>query len=335
MKRILQAAAGLCLLAAPMLAAPMLATPAQAQAQTEIKFPFKVNIDTLRGKMVQTFGDELAKATNNKYKLTIYPGGQLYDGAKAAKAVLLGNVQMTNEPNSAFTGYTNKADLLELPFGFDNPDALHAYLDGNKSDLIRKDLEKAGFHVLAFFDEGPFVIATKSVLIKQPADFKGLVIRTSGHPVVVDGLKGMGASTVTLPLNEVYSGLQQGTITGVYTTFDAFVNEKMWEVAPKVMVFPSYGAYFWVANKAWWDAQPEADRKIMGDLAVKLAKQYDTDVWANLPEYEAAVKKGGGEVNDVAKNPAEVKAFQAAMKPTITKMRAKFGDAAVSAITGD
>jgi len=55
----------------------------------------------------------------------------------------------------------------------------------------------------------------------------------------------------------------------------------------------------------------------------------------SLPEYEAAVKKGGGEVNDVAKNPAEVKAFQAAMKPTITKMRAKFGDAAVSAITGD
>lgn len=332
MKRILLAAAGLCLLAVPMVATPILATP--AQAQTEIKFPLKVNIDTLRGVLTQDFANELAKATDNKYKVSIYPGGQLYDGTQAAKAVLLGNVQMTNEPNSAFTGYTNKANLLELPFGFDDEKALHAYLDGAKSDLIRKDLEKAGFHVLAFFDEGPFVIGTKSVLIKKPADFKGLVIRTSGHPVVVDGLKGMGASTVKLPLNEVYSGLQQGTITGVYTTFDAFVNEKMWEVAPKVLVFPSYGAYFWVANKKWWDAQPAADQKIMSDIAVKLAHKYNTDVWDNLKEYEAAVKKGGGEVNDPTKNPAEVKAFQAAMKPVYTKMRAKFGEAAVNAITG-
>jgi TRAP-type C4-dicarboxylate transport system substrate-binding protein len=51
-----------------------------ALAATEIKIPIKVNIDTLRGKYTQEFGDELAKATHNKYKTTIYPGGQLYDG---------------------------------------------------------------------------------------------------------------------------------------------------------------------------------------------------------------------------------------------------------------
>lgn len=328
MRRMFMAAVAVGLLAGLSAAAP------RAMAQTEIKFPIKVNADTLRGKLTQEFGDELAKATKGKYKVTVYPGGQLYDGDKAAKAVLLGNVQMTNEPNSAFTGYTKNADLMELPFGFDDEKALHAYLAGPKSDLIRKDLEKAGFHVLAFFDEGPFVIGTKSVLIRKPADFKGLVIRTSGHPVVVDGLKGMGASTVKLPLNEVYSGLQQGTITGVYTTFDAFVAEKMWEVAPNVLIFPSYGAYFWVTSKAWWDKQPAADQKIMSEIANKLARKYDTDVWANLDEYIAAVKKGGGHVNDPTKSPAETKAFQAAMKPVYDKMRAKFGDAAVNAITG-
>jgi TRAP-type C4-dicarboxylate transport system substrate-binding protein len=329
MKRILMAAVAVGLLAGYSAVAP------RAMAQTEIKFPIKVNADTLRGKLTQDFGDELAAATKGKYQVTIYPAGQLYDGDKATKAVLLGNVQMTNEPNSAFTGYTKNADLMELPFGFDDEKALHAYLAGPKSDLIRKDLEKAGFHVLALFDEGPFVIGTKSVLIKKPADFKGLVIRTSGHPVVVEGLKGMGASTVKLPLNEVYSGLQQGTITGVYTTFDAFVNEKMYEVAPKVLIFPSYGAYFWVTSTNWWNQQPAEDQKIMTGIAEKLARKYDTDIWANSESYIAAVKKGGGEINDPTKNPAEVKAFQAAMKPVYAKMRAKFGDAAVAAITGD
>ncbi len=319
-------------LAAVAAATTLVAFAPAAFAQTEIKVPIKVNATTLRGQMTQAFGDELAKATNNRYKLTIYPGGQLYDGDKAAKAVQLGNVQMTNEPNSAFTAYTKNADLMELPFGFADADAFQEFLHGPRSDMVRKDLEKAGFHVVTFFDEGPFVIATKEVLIKGPADFKGQVIRTSGHPVVVDGLKGMGASTVKIPLNEVYSALQQGTISGVYTTFDAFVNEKMYEVAPNVMIIPSYGAYFWVANKAWFDALPEADRKLIDSLANKLAKKYDKDVWAASDEHVATVKKMGGKISDPAKDPAARNAFREAMAKTYDKMRDKFGKEPVDAI---
>ncbi len=305
---------------------------APALAQTEIKFPIKVNATTLRGKTTQQFGDELAKATGNRYKLTLYPGGQLYDGDKAAKAVQLGNVQMTNEPNSAYTAYTKNADLMEMPFAFASPDEFEDFIRGPRSDLVRKDLEKAGFHVLAFLDEGPFVIATKEVLLKTPSDFKGQVIRTSGHPVVVDGLKGMGASTAKIPLNEVYSALQQGTISGVYTTFDAYVNEKLYEVAPNVMIIPSYGAYFWVANKDWWEAQPAADRKVMDDIARKLAKQYDHDIWAESDQFVATVKKSGGKISDPAKEAGAVKAFQVALKPTYDKMREKFGKEQVDAI---
>ena len=304
-------------------------------AQTEIKFPIKVNATTLRGELTQSFADELSKATDGRYKVTIYPGGQLYDGDKATKATLLGNVQMSNEPNSAFTSYTKSADLMELPFGFDDEKAFQAYLHGPRSDLIRADLEKAGFHVMAMFDEGPFVIGTRAALIQKPADFKGQVIRTSGHPVVVDGLRGMGASTVKIALAEVYSALQQGTISGVYTTFDAFVNEKLVEVAPKVMLFPSYGAYFWVANKTWWQQQSEADRKLMTAISDRLAKKYDKDIWDGTADYIAAVQKSGGTYYDPTKHPAELKAFQEAMKPVYAAMRGKFGAQAVAAVTGE
>lgn len=303
-----------------------------ALAQTEIKIPIKVNIDTLRGKFTQEFGNELAKATHNKYKTTIYPGGQLYDGNKAAQAVQLGNVQMTNEPNSAFTSYTKNVDLMEIPFGFANPDEFQKFLEGPKADVVRKDLEKAGFHVLTFLDEGPFVIGTKNVLIEKPADFKGLVVRTSGHPVVVDALKGMGASTAKIPLNEVYSALQQGTINAVYTTFDAFVNEKMVEVAPNVMVIPSYGAYIWVANKKWFDSQPKEDQKLMNEIAQKLGKRYHKEIWEETDKFIATVKKGGGKVSDPAKNPQEIAAFRKALEPTYDKVRKQFGKETVDSI---
>lgn len=310
-----------------------LAGTGAALAQTEIKMPIKVNIDTLRGKTSREFGDELAKKTNNRYKLVIYPGGQLYDGDKAAKAVQLGNVQMTNEPNSAYTAYTKNVDLMEIPFGFANADEFQKFLEGPKADIVTKDLERAGFHVLAFLDEGPFVIGTKNVLVKQPADFKGQVIRTSGHPVVVDALKAMGASTAKIPLNEVYSALQQGTISAVYTTFDAFVNEKMVEVAPNVMIIPSYGAYIWVANKAWWDQQPDSDRKVMDDIAARLGREYHEQIWAESDKFVAAIKKGGGKISDPAKDdPNAVKTFRAALAGTYERTREKFGKDTVNAI---
>lgn len=313
-------------------ATALVAAAPAALAQTEIKIPIKVNIDTLRGKYTQEFGDELAKRTNNKYKTVIYPGGQLYDGNKAAQAVQLGNVQMTNEPNSAFTSYTKNVELMEIPFGFANPDEFQKFLEGPKADVVRKDLEKAGFHVMTFLDEGPFVIGTKNVLIEKPSDFKGLVVRTSGHPVVVDGLKGMGASTAKIPLNEVYSALQQGTINAVYTTFDAFVNEKMVEVAPNVMVIPSYGAYIWVANKKWFESQPKEDQKIMDEIAQKLGSRYHHDIWAETDKFIETVKKGGGKVSDPAKNPQAIAEFRKALAPTYDKVRKQFGKETVDAI---
>ena len=212
----------------------------------------------------------------------IYPGGQLYDGDKAAKAVQLGNVQMTNEPNSAFTSYTKNADLMEIPFGFADPDEFQKFLEGPKRRRRAQGPREGRLPRAHVLRRRPVRDRHQERADPVARGLQGPAASAPpGHPVVVDGLKGMGASTAKIPLNEVYSALQQGTITGVYTTFDAFVNEKMYEVAPNVMIIPSYGAYFWVANKAWFDAQPEADRKLMDTIAAKLGKHYDKDIWAD------------------------------------------------------
>ncbi len=131
----------------------------------------------------------------------------------------------------------------------------------------------------------------------------------------------------------MYSALQQGTISAVYTTFDAFVNEKMVEVAPNVMVIPSYGAYIWVANKAWWEQQPAADRKVMDESAARLAREYHKQIWAESDKFVAAIKKGGGKISDPAKDdPNAVKTFRAALAGTYDRTREKFGKDTVNAI---
>lgn len=319
-------------LAAVFAAASMVAFAPPVSAQTQIRLPIKVGAQTLRGKLMQQYGDEVAKQTHGRYKVTVYPGGQLYGGTSAAQAVQLGNVEMANPPNSAFTGYTKTVDLLEVPFAFPHPRNYQAFTDGPSGRALLKSLAKSGFEGLAIFDEGPFVIATKDRLLKKPADFKGELIRTSGHQVVVDALHAMGASTVKIEFKEVYSALQQGTIKGVYTTFDAYTKHKFYEQAPHVMLFPAHGAYIWVANKAWWDKQPAHDRAIMAKLARKLSAQYDHQVWADLKDYVATLKAHGGDYYDPGRSSHAMAAFRKAIEPAYAKLREEFGAETINAL---
>lgn len=56
-------------------------------------------------------------------------------------------------------------------------------------------------------------MATKK--IEHPSDFEGLLIRVPNNTVQIEGMAALGASPTGMSLNEVYSALQQGTITAV------------------------------------------------------------------------------------------------------------------------
>lgn len=291
----------------------MAAAPAQSAIQ--VKIPIAVSSTSPRGQVTEDFAKEVMKATDGRYQVTVYPGGQMYHGAGAVDAISQNIVQMTNEGDNAYPGYSSVADLIEVPFAFKSLESFHAFFDGPAGDVLKKDLKKADLKILTVFDEGPFVVATAKKLIKTPADLKGQIIRSSGHKMVENALHAIGASTVKIPFSEAYSSLQQGIFTGVYTPFNIFIESKLYEVAPHVTLFPSRGAYIWVVNAQWWEDQPEADRKIMSSIAIKLAKKYETDAWADLDKYVSELKAHGGDYYDPTQDKAVAAQFKAAFQP--------------------
>lgn len=319
------------LIAASVLAAGLIgALP--ALASTPIRLPFKVSAQNIRGKLMQDFANQVEKATDGHYKVILYPGGQLYGGTSAAQAVQLGNVEMATPPDSAFTGYTKAVSLLEVPFAFRSPRDYFEFMDGPSGQAILAQLKKDGLVGLAMFGEGPFVIGSKSRLLKSPKDFKGQMIRTSGHKVVIDALHAMGASTVKIDFQEVYSALQQGTISAVYTTLDAYVSDKMYEVAPHVILFPSHGAYIWVVNKTWWDKQPAKYQTVIRGIARKLADKYDQEVWADLKSNVAVLEKHGANYFDPTADESTLKEFRAAIKPVYANLKKSYGADVIDAL---
>ncbi|MBF0341700.1 MAG: C4-dicarboxylate ABC transporter, partial [Magnetococcales bacterium] len=67
---------------------------AQAGEQILIKFSHVVAIDTPKGKAAEKFRELVARYTNDKVKVEVYPNSQLFKDKEELEAVQMGTVQM-------------------------------------------------------------------------------------------------------------------------------------------------------------------------------------------------------------------------------------------------
>ena len=91
----------------------------------------------------------------------------------------------------------------------------------------------------------------------------GLKIMT-GSKVIADIITDMGAAPVTIPLSEVYSALQRGTVDGTMTPWTAFPPFKLAEVTHyhiDMQMGTSTGALFMAKKR--YDALPADARKVL------------------------------------------------------------------------
>ncbi|MDI3535017.1 MAG: TRAP-type transport system periplasmic protein [Thermosediminibacterales bacterium] len=67
--------------------------------------------------------------------------------------------------------------------------------------------------------------------VRKVADLKGMKIRVPNNTIQIKGFEVMGATPTPMPLGEVYTALQQGTIDGLENPLPVLYNGKFHEVA--------------------------------------------------------------------------------------------------------
>ena len=75
-------------------------------------------------------------------------------------------------------------------------------------------LKKIGIRTLAMYESGFRTITTKNTAVHKPDDMKGIKFRVVNNPLNVATFKALGANPTPMPLSEVFTGLQQGTVDG-------------------------------------------------------------------------------------------------------------------------
>lgn len=169
------------------------------------------------------------------------------------------------------------------------------------ADYLDKHYQKMGLKLVAM------PITAKGayhLILKQPVsangDLAGRKIR--GTPSHAPIIKLMGASMVTLPPAEIYTGLDKGVVDGAAWPRIGVLDYR-WNEVSKYLLRPGYGVNYEpiFMNLAAWNKLSPADQKMIKDVARKVEDNWYVESIKLWDREEKALIASGMQVTEMGK----------------------------------
>ena len=256
------------------------------------------------------FAKRVKEKTGGKVVIQVYGASQLGDDTELLQKVKLGTVDFAL-PSTVMSSVVPAFGLFEMP-----------YLVKDREHMKRIDkeivwptlvpiAEKAGYRILATWENGFRQITNNQRPIKAPEDLKGIKLRVPKGKWRVKMFQSYGASPSAMGLSEVFVALQTGVMDGEENPLTQIYTSKFQEVQKYLsMTDHVYTPAYLVCSPRKFDALPEAVRKQIQQTAQD-TQPFVHETGAKLDdELLGKLKQAGMQVNQ-----ADKQAFQKASKP--------------------
>lgn len=167
-------------------------------------------------KACELFCKKVAEKTGGNVIVEEIPGAQLGNERDYLEGVKMGTIDLCLISNSMMTNYNGANIVGELPFIYKDTETAYKYLD---SALWRTMIEteitpKLQIVPLGWYSGGFRNILNTKHPIEKADDVVGLKIRGQENRIVVAMYKALGANCTPMPVSEVVTAVQQGTVDG-------------------------------------------------------------------------------------------------------------------------
>ena len=237
-----------------------------------IKFSHVVADQTPKGQAALKFKELAEKALPGKVEVQVFSNSQLFGDGKEMEALLLGDVQVIAPSLAKFGRYTPKLQVFDLPFLFDDIEAVDRFQDGPKGQELLDSMTKKGIKGFGYLHNGMKQLSANKPL-HLPADAKGLKFRIQASDVLEAQFKAVGANPQKLAFGEVYQALQSGVVDGTENPWSNIYTQKFYEVQKDIME-SNHGVldYMVIVNAGWWNKLPDDVRKTLTTAMVESIK---------------------------------------------------------------
>jgi TRAP-type transport system periplasmic protein len=291
------------------------------QAQTPLKFSHTDQPGGTRQKAAEMFGEKLAQYTNGRYKLQVFPAGQIANDPKAVEQLQLGGIDFTVTGTGTYATHIPTLNLMLMPYLVESYEQGWKLYDQSKW-LARQFDEgpKKGFRFVAAWEAGFRSMTTKSAL-NSPADAKGVKLRTYPNEMQRWLLEAIGFNIQIMPLPEVYLAIQQGTVAGQENPIDTIHANKFYEVAPHVTLTQHvYSPIPLSISEKTWQKLSAADRDAVVKAGREVAAWMRQEIRANDDRLLKDMASKGAKIAR-----PNLAAFRDAVKPAYAKAKEKYG----------
>lgn len=272
--------------------------------------------------------ERLKQKSGGRFEVTIFHSGQLGTDIDTFTQVRIGGVHMMVLSNLITATAAPLTAALSMPFAFKDYDHVWQAADGKLGQLLRKDLEKAGYmSTNKILDDGFHQITSSAARgpVTSVADLQGFKMRAPPSPVQVTLWKAMGAAPTTLNFSELYTSLQTGVVDGQEGAPALIRHTRLYEVQKYLsLLSPLWDGWYTLINPRAFGRLP----KDMADLLMESFDQAGTDVRKDLAVMNDEAIKFMVEKGMVLNKVGDFTPFRAKLKDVgfYTEWKQKLGD---------
>lgn len=295
-----------------------------------IKYSHVVADQSPKGQAALKFKELVEKKFPGVVEVQVFPNSQLFGDGKEMEAMLLGDVQIIAPSLSKFSKYTKKLQIYDLPFLFDNIQAVDRFQDGPYGQALLDSMKDKGIKGLGYLHNGMKQMSANTPL-RNPEDAKGLKFRIQSSDVLEAQFNAVGGNPQKIAFAEVYQALQSGVVDGTENPWANTYTKKFHEVQ-KYIMDSDHGVldYLVVTNAGWWDGLPANIRKGLNEAMVESIK------FGNKVAYEEAANFRQKVIDDkkaevLPLTRAQQNKWRKAMAPVWKQFEAEIGRDAIFA----
>ncbi|MXN65241.1 DctP family TRAP transporter solute-binding subunit [Stappia sp. GBMRC 2046] len=314
-------------------AAPAVASEGCDDGEMVIKFSHVVAATGHpKGDAATMLAERVNKEMDGKACMQVFPNSQLFDDDKVMEALLLGDVQLAAPSLSKFEAYTLKYRLFDLPFLFQDLNAVGNFTDSDAGKGLLDVMQDVGYQGLGYWLSGLKQFSANKPLI-EPSDANGLKFRVQTSDVAVAMIEAIGGNAQKLAFKEVYGALQTGVVDGQENTWSNIYTQKFFEVQDGITeTNHQVLAYLLVTSTEWLDSLDDETRTQFLTIVDEVTKAGNDAVAKKEAGNREKIIEAGSVVRELT--PEQRAKWVEAMKPVWTQFEGDIGKDLIDAAAG-
>lgn len=208
-------------------------------------------------------------ASGAKYEARAFFDTSLGDASTMISALQEGTIDVAISGSSYFSGLIPQIQAFELPFVFEDLEHARAITGpGPALDHLLALFDRTKIVGLSMWENGMRQLTNNVRAIQEPADLKGIKIRTLPSPIQQAAWSAMGGLPQAIDASELYTALQQGTVQAQENPLAEIEFRKFHEVQNHLsMTSHVYTPFMMAVSRRTWDRLTAEQRTALTEAA--------------------------------------------------------------------